>query len=387
MYKDLLLEKKARSPLDDGRARRKLREISEVAQKNKTLGFTVKLGKLGDPEILLEEGDQVYRYFVRLRLIKKSVRDERVAENHFRVMAAILGRTASQDGWRVVEMGEETGVGRVPFCPPELTDEVLSTYFHGVYEREPHIRIIHDATVAYTDSLRLNEVDPSVPICRNHVLLYGRPAGCKTTLFERFKRWYEDGSEVERVMFLDAHTTSKAGLENYLLALGEEGNLPEFIVLEEIEKQTPDNLLALISVMGSGYVSKLTAPRGRMRSIANVVIWATANDETVIQNFRRGVLWSRFTDKLHCARPSPSLMLRILLERVEKLGGDPMWADKAFEFAYECWEKETGAPLDDPREILSLLKGRNRLLDGSYQKDRLSIWRSEKAEKGDELCA
>lgn len=223
--------------------------------------------------------------------------------------------------------------------------------------------------------------DPRVEVCRSHVLLKGKPAGCKTRLFERFKAWYEKDSKAERVLFVDAHVMTEAGLENYLLDRAESGSLPEIIVLEEIEKQPPDNLLSLISVMGSGYISKMNARIGHRRELANVLVWATCNDEGIIRKFRAGVLWSRFVHKFHCTRPSQELMRRILLDQVSKMNGNPEWVDKAIEFAYGLYPKlNHGRPMDDPREIKGLLDGRDRLLDGTYQLDKLAVLKAEAAE-------
>jgi hypothetical protein len=43
-----------------------------------------------------------------------------------------------------------------------------------------------------------------------------------------------------------------------------------------------------------------------------------------------------------------------------------------------------GHALDDPREIKGLLDGQDRLLDGSYQRDLLTIFQAERDEaRGD----
>src|SRR5262245_31260964 len=104
-------------------------------------------------------------------------------------------------------------------------------------------------------------------------------------------------------------SASKAGLENWLLDRAEQDELADIIVLEELEKLQPlDNLLPLVSLMGSGYIAKLNARIGRRRELANVLVWATCNDEAIIRRWRNGAIWSRFAKKLHCARPSRELM-------------------------------------------------------------------------------
>ncbi len=62
-----------------------------------------------------------------------------------------------------------------------------------------------------------NAADPSVEVCRSHILLKGKPAGAKTTLDERFKAWYEHGGDTERITFVDMQSATPAGLENWLL--------------------------------------------------------------------------------------------------------------------------------------------------------------------------
>lgn len=74
---------------------------------------------------------------------------------------------------------------------------------------------------------------------------------------------------------------------------------------------------------------------------------------------------------------SRALMGRILRDTVAGMGGDPAWADRALEFAYEVMPTVVGYPMDDPREIKGLLDGRDRLLDGSYQQDLLAILKAE----------
>jgi hypothetical protein len=73
-------------------------------------------------------------------------------------------------------------------------------------------------------------------------------------------------------------------------------------------------------------------------------------------------------------------MKQILLDTVERIGGNPEWVDRAMEFAYEVMPQVVGHPMDDPREIKGLLDGRDRLLDGSYQLDLLAILKAEKDE-------
>jgi hypothetical protein len=343
-----------------------------------------------------ETKQEVNRYLVKLRLEKPNARNPEAAEEQFRHVLRQVSRKAGSQGWEVLgsdqapvgDGGESTlfdatGRARPPFIVPQLTDGVMASYFAGVYERDEHIRVIHDAVANHVATLARWRQGGPAEVARSHVLLKGKPAGCKTTLFERLKRWYEEASPgAERVTFCDMQTATRAGVENYLLEKAELGELADVVVFEEIEKLQPlDNLLPLVSVMGSGYVAKLNAHVGRRRELANVLVFATCNDEGVVRRWRNGAIWSRFAHKLHCPRPSRELMGRILLDTVESVGGNPEWAERAMEFAYETLPAVAGRAMEDPREIKALLDGRDRLLDGSYQRDLLNIFRAEAGER------
>jgi replication-associated recombination protein RarA len=158
-----------------------------------------------------------------------------------------------------------------PFCPADLTETVIRREFADVYQREAHLRLIND-------SIRLAvETDWNV---RVHTLLYGPPGGCKTTLFEKLKTLFEQGEEVERVGFIDMTAATKAGLETWILSQAEEKLLPEILVLEEIEKCDKDNLMALGSIMASGYIMRTNARISRVRHEVKSLIWARRTPES-----------------------------------------------------------------------------------------------------------
>jgi hypothetical protein len=189
-----------------------------------------------------ETRDEVHRYLVRLRLEKAVVRSPEAAGKQFEHVLSMVSRCAQSEGWRVLELTQQDRGGQD-------------------YERNEHIRLAHDAVVNHVTTLTAWRKDNSVEVARSHILLKGKPAGAKTTLFERFKKWYEAASPgAERVTFVDMQTATKAGVENWLLDKAEQGELADIVVFEELEKLQPlDNLLPLVSLMGSGYISKLNA--------------------------------------------------------------------------------------------------------------------------------
>jgi hypothetical protein len=368
MHQDVELERHAKIKLNPNKASQALEEIAQVATRNRRLGLAVVAIEAKEPEAVPgPEGETQYRYAARIRLKQTRARSPEKALACYRHAYKRLARKARAKRWRVVSQPPteaqtpvvvEAPKDRLPLRLPDLTPELVAEAFAGIYEREAHIRLIHDAmrTFVATQGRRAS-----------HILLYGEPAAAKTSLVRRFKGVYERDGDVERVVFLDAQTMTKAGLEDWLLAQAEAGQLPEVIVVEELEKQDEKVLLPLISVMGSGYLMKTNARVGRWEEQVRVMIWGTCNNEALLRRFHAGALWSRFTHQLPCVRPGREVMRRILLEEVAERRGDPGWADAALAFA--CEELHT----TDPRQIVGLLDGGDRLLTGAYQADYRAI--------------
>lgn len=383
---DIVLERQTRNKLNPENARKTLRTIVKAAERNKDMGISAGLSKLGEPSELFDEAGAAigWQYSVKARLKEDKARTKEVGMRRLEHAFEMVTRRAASRDWVVRKASEATvlpaqaflagepqaipapsTVVRTPFVVPALNDEVMKGFFNGVYEREAHIRLIHDSVTRFRESNGR---------IRGHTLLHGLPAGCKTTMFERFKEWYEsDGGDFERVRFLDGPTLSKAGLENWLLRQAADRTLPEILVIEEVEKQPLDNMLTLLSVMGSGYVAKHNA-RVQDRQECKCLVWATCNDPELLRVFRNGALWSRFSHRWHCSRPTKDLMSKILSREVEAIGGRQEWVAKVMEFAYDKLK------LEDPREIIALLDGGDRLLDNSYQRDVLSILSAQQQE-------
>ena len=236
------LERTSVNRLNSSITKKNLRKFLRSIQRRRSLQFNIALSKLLEP--LLENNK--YKYNIKLRLISQTDDKEETEKNLVRILEIIKRNTYIKD-WNIIpEFDINTNInssneGRSPFIVPELTPDVYQSYFNDIYEREAHIRLIHDSIqmFARTQGQR-----------RSHILLYGKPASCKTTLFERFKIWYEQNSSVERVVFIDGPTLTKAGFENWILEKSGEGDLPEILVIEEVEKQNMDNWL--VSTLGRG---------------------------------------------------------------------------------------------------------------------------------------
>jgi hypothetical protein len=364
MQRTYVLEKLSLNKLNSAKTKKQLQSIRKEAESNATFGITAKLRGRLKPELYTDDSQRKnYRYTVRLELAASSDR----AEQAFDLVEKTIRKAAQLEKWNVV--GEASTVAaqaktqadnRPDFKVQELTPEVLTgDYFADIIDRDAHLRTIHAATQMFLRSKKK---------MRSHTILYGEPAACKTSMYEQLKEFYEQDDKIERVHMLDATTVSKAGLENWLLDKADAMELPEILCLEEVEKFDMNVLLPLGSIMdGRGVLTKLNARVNRSSKIY-MLVWMTCNDESFVRNWHRGFLWSRCTHKLECVRPTREQMETLILpKKIADINGDPAWAKPACDFGYDVLKT------DDPREIIALLDGAERLLTGEYQQDRLHI--------------
>lgn len=383
MQLDLVLRRKTINKLNGETTKKKLKVIVGAAKQFPEHGFLGGIGRIIGPKVQ-EDG---YLYQTTIRVKKEGRVQPQVDQPRLEKILMEMSKRAIAQGWQIVEQvgglstshnhledddEEAPSMERVyppkkKFVLPELTKDIYKHQFAGCYERDAHIRTIHSALKTCVES------DGEI---LSHVLLHGMPGACKTKLMEKFKLWLEEDGERDRVLFVDGTTMTKAGLENWLLELAEAKRLPEILVVDELEKQPMDNLLCLNGVMGSGVLAKLNAKRSNERHPAKFVVVGLCNDKDAIKEFRNGAIWSRFTHKLHCVRPSRELCLRILRElTITMPSGKVIWADKAMEFGWD----ELGQR--DIRQIKGHIDGRDRLLNGSWQDDQRMIIKLGKQEE------
>ncbi len=366
MKRDLILEKLSTNRLNPTKAKQQLRSIRNV----NTEGVEGKISGRLKP-LITTEGTTNYRYSVKLTLNTSLLSADR-ANLVLDIAEKAARREAERQKWRITgeapdETIKATAINTRPTWElPQFTQEVYGNYFDGIIDREAHVRVIHESTEVYVES------EGKI---RNNTILFGEAGACKSSMFEAFTNWYNTNQPVERVHRIDAPTITKAGIENWILDRADNGELPEILYFEEIEKFSMDFLLSLGPCMdGQGVMSKLNARIGQKSKKVSTIFWMTCNDEKVVQNWHRGFIWSRCNNKLECHRPSRQQMENeILPKKVSQMkNGRTDWIKPACDFAYDVLQTT------DPREIVSLLCGRNRLLTGEYQKDRLHILRNNK---------
>lgn len=387
----MTVERRTRKRLSPEKLQDQLSFIAEAAKRNRTANFTTNVPRKLIREIEYGEGEnREVQYTAVISIMKERYIDEKAVQRKFARTKMVIERAARRKGWSL--LGEEAlvpgrngeyvtvnGAGESvgdpaprmakPVSPflqdvelPPLTDEVMRKYFSRIYDRESHIRIVHDnLKVALKTKFKT----------RHHILLKGPPACAKTELFLAFIDWLGDGL----IESIDASTMTKAGLERLLLEKADSGTLKPILLLEEIEKCHPDNVSALIQVMDArGKIQRVNAHTvrdGDGVADCKIVVWSTCNDEEELRKAHRGAIWSRFGNKLDCQRPDRALMNKILHREVQEIGGKVEWVPLVLTFCFDELSKleKFRDQYDDPRFARALLVGGDRLVDGSYFKD------------------
>ena len=169
------------------------------------------------------------------------------------------------------------------------------------------------------------------------------------------------GIENRDFLKFDATSATDAGVRDILL---KSTNIPPVLIVEEIEKTDEKSLRWLLGVLDHrAEIRKTNFRIGHQARNVKMICLATVNDMKLFEKVMCGALVSRFPNKIYCARPDRKLMKDILKRELAKVGGREEWIEPALTF---CMDK---LKITDPRAITPVcLCGRDKLLDGSYQK-------------------
>ena len=237
-------------------------------------------------------------------------------------------------------------IGYAPFEVPD--DEEWIAKFDGLYGLDDYVEIIRSTLESAADTHFMK---------RTNIVLQGPPACGKSEICKRLKRLLG----AEAVLEFDATSTTMAGAQQELSTREE---LPRVLIVEEIEKAPEASLQWLLSVLDlRGEIRKTTA-RGNILKEVHMVGIATCNDVALFDKLSAGALSSRFSMPLEMFRPTREIKARILKREVDETGGNIAWIEPTLDFC-----EQMGGTFDDPRKMISvMLTGRDKLLDGSYQK-------------------
>jgi hypothetical protein len=250
---------------------------------------------------------------------------------------------------------------RFPYSLLMGTDEEIEAHdaFKGIYGRGPQIR----ATLSSIHSFIESGGERS-----NHTLLWGLPACAKTAILLGIIKLFGEGA----VLRLDSTSTTRAGLER--LIFKDLKVVPPIFICEEIEKADEQALRIWLGAMDDRHeFRKVNYHMHQVRRV-NFLTLATANDKEKFDGMMGGrpgypgALSSRFVHHWECPRPNETQMRMILKRDIQRFGGDMAWIDPCIALSQEIGT-------DDPRKVLGFLDGGVRLLDGSYRKDMLAIYK------------
>lgn len=372
---ELVVKRESTNKLNPTKLGEAMQKIAgTVKNRNGCPNVTGKYTNAIGPKIVRDaNGTEKYLYQFTVILEKlPPIKSDNAASKHLEKARYYVTKTAVANRWTVegdiqeVADKEAAQEEREPFEVERTIEEGdLEKFFGTVYDRESHIKLIHETVVNAIDTKFME---------RTNILLHGKPAAAKTQIFGLFKRYYEDGSDTERVAEINAATLTKAGLENWLLDRAKSGTLPEILYFDELEKIiriSPQSVFCLLSLMDNqAKITKMNARIGKQEEVCRCLVWASCNDTSAIDSFCDGALWSRFGYALECRRPSESRMRQILNDKITtwQRSGIPAqfsWVDAAMDFARDYLRT------DDPRKIITLLNGGNRLLTGDFQRDMI----------------
>lgn len=188
-----------------------------------------------------------------------------------------------------------------------------------------------------------------------HCVLFGPPACGKTSVLTTL----EEIVGKHNVLKLDATTTTKAGVEKLFLNTV----IPPIVILEEVEKANEDWLRNWLSLLDERSEIRKVSHKETIVKDIDILFFCTVNDSDKFNNLLDGALASRCKNKIYFPRPTEETIKKILFRDVQENGGKVEWVEPALLLAKEL-------NVDDPRVIISFLSGGDRLLDGSYQKDK-----------------
>jgi len=179
----------------------------------------------------------------------------------------------------------------------DVDDYSKTDMFKGLYGLDGQIRMLMNA---------LYHAVRSQGTCLSHAVLQGLPACGKSSIANAVANLVGEKS----CLCLDATKTSRAGLER--LFFNDLPVVPPLIIVEEIEKSSPDDLLIYLGMCDFRQEIRKITNRGAFRRPINSLVIATCNSLDKFERLAAGALASRFSTCIHFPRPSTETIMLIL---------------------------------------------------------------------------
>ena len=366
----IVVERHIKKTVDTKKLHSQLKRCAEISMKSsRGRGWDFTVGRIPDPK---DFGEQwVYRVQI---IYHPTSKRESLLEKWPKIVEK-FAKAASAGPfrgipWVVVEpVGYDQIAGEAKIAdekvknlrlkadePKELGSVTLdpADHFKRLFGREAHIRRIIDAIelAVETDFEK-----------RNHSLLNGPPGCGKSEVMVATSKML--GKEGEAWLWFDATSMTRAGAIEELMKAEK---VAPVLFIEEIEKTEESALRYLLGVMDHrGEVRRTNYRVGNQCRNYRAVIIATANDVAHLESLLAGALYSRFQQRIYCEPPNRAIMQRILEREIAEIKGDTAWIEPTLKFGFDDW------CMRDPRNLITICTcGRNRLLDGSYQKDYIA---------------
>jgi hypothetical protein len=223
-------------------------------------------------------------------------------------------------------------------------------YFDHIFDREAAIEIMHSALATAVES------DFQV---RSASVIHGLPSSGKSTLVDAFAAMIGE----ENVYRIDCTCATQAGILTELMDAGTP--IPyKLLILEEAEKVNPDQLRFLLAVMDQRAEIRVINSRvGYFHARWAPLTFATVNNMEKFQKVMGGALASRFSNQIYTPAITEDGIKRAICGAIASINPDARWAEAAFTY---CKQYEPNADIRRMSAIAAC--GRDRLLDGSYQR-------------------
>lgn len=214
-----------------------------------------------------------------------------------------------------------------------VEDYSTTSHYRGLYGLDSQIRLLNNILYhAIRSHGRLT----------SHTVLQGPPGCGKTSLLTAVERIIGENG----VLKIDATKTTRAGLER--LFFNELPQIPPVILLEEIEKSNPDDLMIYLGMLDSRQEIRKVTSRGSFVRRVNSLVIATCNDMDKFERVAAGALASRFATQIHFPRPNIDILKMILCRYSNDHGIDNAPVDQVLELSQDC-------NITDPRRLCSYL--------------------------------